>query len=187
MPSQFGSAGAHRATSVLDAVADYRFPPTALDILVRRADVQHDPTDPHTIVINGTQVQFQDVAPVDLAGLDDKNLLYVAAHSYAMTSAMPFRLVAAEDRAVAAIVPIPRRLVASTALRSCWSKAARRRAVVGLVRLASRLYPHLRYSPSRGPSATKNSRNLRVPPSEWARPGPEIGAPPTRQRLGPLA
>lgn len=79
-----------RATADLDAVTDYRSDPRALDILRARPESEIDPTDSHTVWIAGTQVQFQDVAAVtddEIRDLDTKDLLYVAAHATALTTA----------------------------------------------------------------------------------------------------
>ena len=101
---------AHRATADLDAVTDYRYAPTALEILRRRDDVSYDPAAPHSVFIAGAEVQFQDVAPVTDADVDDldlKDALYVTGHAHALQAATPFRLVAGRgaDR-IEAVVPI---------------------------------------------------------------------------------
>jgi len=97
-----------RATADLDAVTDYRFAPTALDVLRARDDATYDAAEPHTITIAGAEVQFQDVEPVDdadVAHLGDKDLLYVAAHAHALAAATPVRLLAA-DAQIEATVPV---------------------------------------------------------------------------------
>lgn len=84
-----------RATADLDAVTDQRYTPTALQILRGREDAAYDAADPHTITISGAEVQFQDVEPVsdaDVSHLEDKDLLYVAAHAHALAGATPVRL-----------------------------------------------------------------------------------------------
>ncbi len=95
-----------RATADLDAVTDQRYTPTALEVLRARGDATYDAAEPHTITIAGAEVQFQDVEPVDdadVAHLDDKDLLYVAAHAHALAAATPVRLLAAETRTEATV------------------------------------------------------------------------------------
>ena len=95
-----------RATADLDAVTDQRYTPTALEVLRARGDATYDAADPHTITIAGAEVQFQDVEPVDdadVSHLDDKDLLYVAAHAHALAAATPVRLLAAEARTEATV------------------------------------------------------------------------------------
>lgn len=95
-----------RATADLDAVTDQRYTPTALEVLRARHDATYDAADPHTITIAGAEVQFQDVEPVDdadVSHLDDKDLLYVAAHAHALAAATPVRLLATEARAEATV------------------------------------------------------------------------------------
>jgi len=97
-----------RATADLDAVTDLRYTPTALEILRNREDAAIDAADPHTITIGGAEVQFQDVEPVseaDVSHLGDQDLLYVAAHTHALTAATPVRLLAADER-IEATVPV---------------------------------------------------------------------------------
>ncbi len=97
-----------RATADLDAVTDQRYTPTALEILRGRDDADYDAADPHTITISGAAVQFQDVEPVsdsDVSHLDDKDLLYVAAHAHALAAATPVRLLSA-DAQIEATVPV---------------------------------------------------------------------------------
>jgi hypothetical protein len=95
-----------RATADLDAVTDQRYTPTALEVLRARDDATYDAADPHTITIAGAEVQFQDVQPVDdadVSHLDDKDLLYVAAHAHALAAATPVRLLATEARTEATV------------------------------------------------------------------------------------
>lgn len=83
--------------------------PGALDILRARHEATTDPTDPHTIWIDGTQIQFQDVAAVtddEIRDLDTKNLLYIAAHATALTTAEPVRI-RAESEAETAEAEVP--------------------------------------------------------------------------------
>jgi predicted nucleotidyltransferase len=97
-----------RATADIDAVTDQRYTPTALEVLRARADVTYDAADPHTITIAGAEVQFQDVEPVDdadVAHLDDKDLLYVAAHAHALAAATRMRLLATDGQ-IEATVPV---------------------------------------------------------------------------------
>lgn len=95
-----------RATADLDAVTDQRYTPTALEVLRARDDATYDTADPHTITIAGAEVQFQDVEPVDdadVSHLDDKDLLYVAAHAHALVGATPVRLLAGATRTEATV------------------------------------------------------------------------------------
>ena len=97
-----------RATTDLDTVTDYRVEPTALQILRNRDDATYDPAQSHTIFIGGSQVQFQDVAPVtdaEVEHLEGKQLLYVTAH--ALESATPIRILAIDgDEVAEAVVPV---------------------------------------------------------------------------------
>ncbi len=99
-----------RATADLDTVTDYRYAPTALEILKRRDDADYDPADPHTISLAGTQVQFQDVVAVtdaDVEHLEPKDLLYVAGHAHALERATLVTISASDrDGPVAATVPV---------------------------------------------------------------------------------
>ncbi len=99
-----------RATTDLDTVTDYRVEPTALEILRRRDDTVYDPAQSHTIFIGGSQVQFQDVAPLtdaDVEHLEGKQLLYVTAHAHALESATPIRILAIYgDEQTEAVVPV---------------------------------------------------------------------------------
>jgi len=99
-----------RATADLDTVTDYRYAPTALEILKRRDDADYDPADPHTIFLAGIQVQFQDVAAVtdeDVEDLEPKALLYVAGHAFALERATLMTISAADGGGpVEATVPV---------------------------------------------------------------------------------
>lgn len=84
-----------RATADLDMVTDYRYSPTALEILQRRADSQLDLDDPHTITLAGTEIEFQGVVAVtdaEIEHLEPKNLLYIAGHAHALTTATIVRI-----------------------------------------------------------------------------------------------
>lgn len=99
-----------RATADLDTVTDYRYAPTAIEILKRRDDADYDPADPHTISLAGTQVQFQDVVAVtdaDVEHLEPRDLLYVAGHAHALERATLVTISASDrDGPVAATVPV---------------------------------------------------------------------------------
>jgi len=99
-----------RATADLDAVTDYRFTPTALDVLRRREDAVYDPAEPHSITVAGAEIQFQDVAPIDdaeIAELQGTDLLYVAGHAHALIAATPIRIVARDGGTeVAAVIRV---------------------------------------------------------------------------------
>lgn len=56
-----------------------------------------DPTGEHRVLIDGIKVEIQatePIAPRDLDGLTDKQILYVGAHRYALESATPVTLIA---------------------------------------------------------------------------------------------
>jgi hypothetical protein len=99
-----------RATADLDTVTDYRYAPTALELLRRRDDADYDAGDPNTVVVGGTQIQFQDVVAVtdaDVAHLVPKDLLYVAGHAHALAGARAVTIRASgDDGAVEATVPV---------------------------------------------------------------------------------
>lgn len=79
-----------RATADLDTVTDYRYTPTALEILRGRIDAEYDPAAPNTVTLAGTEVQFQDVAAVtdaEVEHLGPKDLLYVTSHAHALETA----------------------------------------------------------------------------------------------------
>lgn len=99
-----------RATADLDAVTDQRHAPTAVDILRKRRDTVWNPADPHTVMIDGSQVQFQEVEPVtddDVKDLDGLDLLYVVGHAHALDAATPMRILAVDGAERAdAVVPV---------------------------------------------------------------------------------
>lgn len=99
---------AHRATSDVDAVVDETIPPDAVEALLARGGVQPDPTVPHRVHVEGTNVEFLGVAPLDegeLVGLPDGDALFVAAHAWALETATPLTVAAATDDEVVATAP----------------------------------------------------------------------------------
>lgn len=99
-----------RATADLDAVTDYRYAPTTLEVLQQRDDAIYDPAEPHSIIVAGGEIQFQDVVPLSddgVAELEGANLLYVASHAHALSAATPIQIVAVDgDVEVAAVVRV---------------------------------------------------------------------------------
>ena len=66
-----------------------------------------DPTGEHRVVIDGIKVEIQatqPIAPRDLEGLTDKQMLYVGAHRYALESATPVTLVAEAEQGRATVL-----------------------------------------------------------------------------------
>jgi hypothetical protein len=99
---------AHRATSDVDAVVDETTPPDAVEALLSRDDTRADPTAPHRVYVEGTRVEILGVGPLDEADLDgvpDDDALFVAAHSWALGTAMPLTLIAMTDETVTATAP----------------------------------------------------------------------------------
>lgn len=108
---------AHRATADVDAVVDETTPPDAIEALAALADVERDPGSAHRLWVAGTKIEIQPVGPVtdaDFEGLTDRQALYVAAHTWALETAIPATLIAAADDQVRATAPFatPAALVA---------------------------------------------------------------------------
>ena len=99
-----------RATADLDAVTDYTYAPTALEIMIEREDTVSDPNDRHTITIGGAQVQFQEVVGVrdeELDGFIPRELLFLGGHAHALVGASPVTLTASDAGGrVRATVPV---------------------------------------------------------------------------------
>lgn len=98
----------HRATADLDAVVDDLVLPPAIEVISHLPGARPDPDSPHRVLVEGIKIEIQGTAPLrpgDLAGLTDKQTLYVGAHRYALEHATPVTLVAA-DGDVRATVPV---------------------------------------------------------------------------------
>jgi len=99
---------AHRSTADLDTVVDDVTPPPAVEALLEVPGARPDPTGAHRVLIDGIKVEIQGtepIAPADLDGLTDKQILYVGAHRYALESATMVTLVAQSEK-IRATVPI---------------------------------------------------------------------------------
>ena len=98
----------HRATADIDTVVDDMAPPPAIETLLGLPGAHPDPTGAHRVLVDGIKVEVQGTEPfaeADLEGLNDKQILYVAAHRYALDSATPVTLVA-QDADVRATVRV---------------------------------------------------------------------------------
>jgi hypothetical protein len=98
----------HRATADIDTVVDDMTPPPAVETLLALPGAHPDPTGPHRVLVDGIKVEVQGTEPfadADLDGLTDKQILYVAAHRYALDSANAVTLVA-QDADVRATVRV---------------------------------------------------------------------------------
>jgi hypothetical protein len=83
-------------------------PPPAIETLLALPGAHPDPTGAHRVLVDGIKVEVQGTEPfaeADLDGLTDKQILYVAAHRYALDSATPLTLVA-QDADVCATVRV---------------------------------------------------------------------------------
>ena len=99
---------AHRATADVDAVVDETTPPDAIEALAALPDVERDRDSAHRLWIAGTKIEIQQVGHVtdaDFEGLTDRQALYVAAHTWALETAIPATLIAAADDQVSATAP----------------------------------------------------------------------------------
>lgn len=107
---------AHRATADIDTVVDGLAPPPAIETLLDVPGARPDPSGEHRVLIDGIKVEIQatePIAPHDLDGLTDKQILYLGAHRYALESATPVTLLAeAEQGRATVLMAIPAALVA---------------------------------------------------------------------------
>jgi len=97
-----------RATADIDTVVDDMTPPPAVETLLALPGAHPDPTGAHRVLVDGIKVEVQGTEPfddADLDGLTDKQILYVAAHRYALDSATSVTLVA-QDADVRATVRV---------------------------------------------------------------------------------
>ncbi|MGH9092260.1 MAG: hypothetical protein ACRDZR_12925 [Acidimicrobiales bacterium] len=107
----------HRATSDVDTVVEEGDPPGAVNVLLRMDGTEADPESDHRVWVQGTKVEVIHVGPVDdsdLAGIPEKDALFVASHAWALQTAVPCTLVAEADSVVRTIAPVatPAALVA---------------------------------------------------------------------------
>lgn len=100
---------AHRATADIDTVVDDDTPPSALDVLRHLEGATPDETRPHRVYLDATLVEVIGTGAVtepDLDGLDDRQVLFVAGHRWALETATPVTLTG--DGGVRATVPLAR-------------------------------------------------------------------------------
>jgi len=99
---------AHRATTDVDTVIDEVAHPNAVEALLAHPDAKPDPTAAHGVQVGGTKVEIIGVGPVDddsYHGMTELQTLFVASHTWALTTATPLRLVAGADPAVRVTAP----------------------------------------------------------------------------------
>ncbi len=99
---------AHRGTTDVDTVVDEVAHPDAIETLLALPDVQADPTGPHRVRIGGTKVEMIGVGPVGESTFDDltdMQTLFVAAHTWALSSATALTLLAGSEPTVRATAP----------------------------------------------------------------------------------
>jgi hypothetical protein len=90
------AGGQHRATADLDAVVDDEAAPDALEVLANLTDAERDPTAQHRVYLEGTKIEIigtRSIRDVDLDGLQDLEVLFVASHRWALESATPLTLI----------------------------------------------------------------------------------------------
>ena len=99
---------AHRGTTDVDTVIDEVADPDAIETLLALPDAQADPTGAHRVRLGGTKVEIIGVGPVDdstFDGLTDMQTLFVAAHTWALSTPTPLTLVAGSEPTVRATGP----------------------------------------------------------------------------------
>lgn len=100
---------AHRATADVDTVVDETTPPEAVSALLLLDDVRPDPTASHRVYISGTKVEILGVGPIaedeDLSWATDADGLFVRAHTWALETARPVRLISGDDPSIHATAP----------------------------------------------------------------------------------
>lgn len=100
---------AHRATADVDTVVDDDVPPSALDVLRHLDGATPDESREHRVYLDGTKVEVIGtgaVTELDLDGLEDRQILFVAGHRWALETATPVTMTA--DGGVRATVPMAR-------------------------------------------------------------------------------
>lgn len=99
---------AHRATTDVDTVIDEVAHPDAIEVLLALPGATEDPTGAHRVRLDGTKVEMIGVGPLDddsFDNLTDLQTLFVAAHSWALTTATRLTLVAGSDPSARATGP----------------------------------------------------------------------------------
>lgn len=101
---------AHRATADVDTVVDETAPPDAVSALLELDGARPDPTAGHRVYVAGTKVEILGVGPIDddedLSWVSEGDALFVLAHTWALDTARPVRLIAGADSEVQAIAPV---------------------------------------------------------------------------------
>jgi hypothetical protein len=100
---------AHRATIDVDTVVDETIPPDAIEALLALPHAKLDPSGARRVTIDGTRIEILGVGPLEEADLDDMpatNALFVAAHVWALDTAVHLTLIAATDMDVRATAPV---------------------------------------------------------------------------------
>lgn len=108
---------AHRATGDVDTVVDETRPPDAVEALLALPDAERDPSGEHRVLVGATKIEILAVGPIgdyDLDGIPPQDALFVAAHVWALDTATPLTLIAADDPDARATAPVatPAALVA---------------------------------------------------------------------------
>jgi predicted nucleotidyltransferase len=108
---------AHRATADVDTVIDEMANPDAIEALLALPTAEADPTGAHSVKVAGTKVEMIGVGSVDddsFDGMTELQTLFIAAHTWALSTATPLTLVAEADRTVRGTGPFatPAALVA---------------------------------------------------------------------------
>ena len=100
---------AHRATVDIDTVVDDDTPPSALDVLRHLDGASDDDGPAYRVYLDGTKVEVIGTGTVtepDLQGLDDRQILFVAGHRWALETATPVTLT--DDGGIRATLPLAR-------------------------------------------------------------------------------
>lgn len=106
---------AHRATADVDTVVDDDRPPDALDVLHHLTGATPDATHRHRVYIEGTKVEVIGtgaVTELDLEGLNDRQIHFVAAHRWALETATPVTLIGEDGTRATVPMARPSALVA---------------------------------------------------------------------------
>jgi hypothetical protein len=106
---------AHRATTDLDTVVDDDLPPSAIEVLSHLDGATPDEAKPHRVYIDGTKVEVIGTGALteaDLDGLDDRQILFVAGHRWALEAATPVTLMGDDNSEATLPLARPSALVA---------------------------------------------------------------------------